>query len=570
MANIITLTHPSHDAKIEQWKKYRLVFEGGRSFIDEYLSKYSTSENANDFTLRKEKAYAPAHAKAAIIDIKNSIFQRLVDVVRRGGPRSYTEAIAGKFGGVDRTGNNMTGFMGREVLPELLPIGKVGIFVDKNTWLEKPTLGEANSIRPYIYIYRAEDIINWRYVDGVLVSVLLRTSEDVYDDDYGLTEESQEIYRLFTLDDSGVTMRVFDSEGNEVSGRKVTSNIPEIPLVILELSHSLLTDVADHQIALLNLGSSDITIAQKSLFPLYTEQYNPASEFAQQRLAESRGSGHGGESDEAQKAKDPKLELGAIKGRRYPTGTDRPDFIAPPTGPLEASMKKQDQLKQEIRQLVNLSITDLEPRRQSAEAKAFDEKSLEAGLSYIGMELEYGERRIAEFWASYEDYRDDVLIVYPQKYSIKGMNERIQEAKDQLEFVSKIPSKEFQRETMIEIVRLLRSGGSSSEKIDVMINEIQSAEQLMIDPETIIELHEEGLITAETGCRLMSMPKDEHTKAEEEHARRLARIKESQSDGARGVGDLDVDPSASAKGEKKISQSKLESDDTKTKTRGDA
>ena len=47
--------------------------------------------------------------------------------------------------------------------------------------------------------------------------------------------------------------------------------ITRIPFVMLELYDSLLADVADYQIALMNLSSSDIAYALKSNFPFYTQ-----------------------------------------------------------------------------------------------------------------------------------------------------------------------------------------------------------------------------------------------------------------------------------------------------------
>ena len=80
------------------------------------------------------------------------------------------------------------------------------------------------------------------------------------------------------------------------------------------------------------------------------------------------------------------VKTGISQGRRYPKGMDAPSFIHPSAEPLNASMAKQNQLKQDIRKLVNLSLRNLERPAGSQSADESDEKGLEAGLSYIGLE----------------------------------------------------------------------------------------------------------------------------------------------------------------------------------------
>lgn len=78
-------------------------------------------------------------------------------------------------------------------------------------------------------------------------------------------------------------------------------------------------------------------------------------------------------------------------GMKYGIGLERPGFISPPTDPLVASMKKQSEMKDEIKQLLNLSLSSMG-----------DSTSKEEGLSFIGQELERGEREIAAIWCEYE------------------------------------------------------------------------------------------------------------------------------------------------------------------------
>src|SRR5690606_23205445 len=104
----------------------------------------------------------------------------------------------------------------------------------------------------------------------------------------------------------------------------------------------------------------------------------------------------------ATKAKEHDLKVGVVHGRRYGKGLDRPGFIHPSSEPIKASMAKQDALKNDIRTLINLSLSNIKPKMASAESKSLDERGLEAGLSNIGLVLEHCERKIAHYWSLYE------------------------------------------------------------------------------------------------------------------------------------------------------------------------
>ena len=83
------------------------------------------------------------------------------------GRRATQTAIEGYKGGVDKRGSSMTTFMGRDVLPELLTMARVGVFVDMPPLSETTTLAEKGEFdRPYLYWYKAEDIRSWRMRDN--------------------------------------------------------------------------------------------------------------------------------------------------------------------------------------------------------------------------------------------------------------------------------------------------------------------------------------------------------------------------------------------------------------------
>ena len=572
------MKHPDYTTMLALWGKYRCVFQGGQIFINKYLKSFSSREDHRDFNTRKELSYAPSHAKAALMELKNAIFQRMPDIKRSNGTQSYNEAIAGRNKGVDFNGNTMDSFIGRLVLPDLLSIGKVGIYVDRHPLPEQPSKADVQARPPYLYTYRAEDIRSWALESDtqLLTHLLLHDTIDEVDKDTGLVTGTTSRFRLLEKTTGGIRVSFFDKDSKPLDGGFILS-LAEIPFVLFELSHSLLTDIADHQIALLNLASSDMNYAIKGNFPFYVEQYDPIAEQAYLRQAideqsednEPLGEGTAGEAEDAATAKNPAIRTGVAQGRRYSLGTESPRFIAPPTAPLEASMEKQEQIKREILQLVNLAVSTLRPARASAESKREDQKGLEAGLSYIGVELSYGERQIQQIWADYENEDINPSVAYPQYYSLRTEESRRKEAKELLELMPKLPSKISQKELAKEAAEILLGHRITDEQLQTVRKQIDNAKVIVIDPEVISMDLENGLVSAKTASKARLYPEGDFALAQKEHAERAAAIVAAQAGAAaRGNPDGDPDPKASGADEKTASRNTDLNVDQGDKTRG--
>lgn len=556
LANANSSTHPLYEALSFYWEKYRLTYEGGNDFIMKYLQKLSVRESDTDFEMRKSVTYCPAHAKAAINDIKNALFQRAVDIKRINGPTNFLYACDGTdASGVDKQGNTMNSFIGRLILPELLTMAKTGVWIDKPA-ATPLTRAEQYNIRPYIYQYRTEDIRNWNFdQNNRLVALVLR--DHIYAKDiYGLPTTEVERFRFAWLDDTGVHVQFFDANGaptNKEGGPEelvYDLSLPEIPFAFFEINTSLLTDVADYQVAMLNLASADISYALKANYPFYTEQYNPNIELQHlMRGGQTLEQKPDGTAAEASQAKTPEARVGASQGRRYPTGTERPAFINPSPEPLRVSMEKQSQLEQEIRRLINLNVSNISPTRSSAESKAFDERGLESGLSYIALELEYGERKIAQIWAAYEHSEDVTRIKYPERYSIKTDEERNKEADGLEKSITLSPSLEYKKAAYKEAVMVRIGHKIAADVLEKILGEIDKAEEIVLNQDALYLDLENGLVSTALASEIRGYPKGESVKAAVDHAERLTRIAIAQSKGAaaenpaaRGVTDAAPDP----------------------------
>lgn len=604
------LEHPLYKMRLREWEKWRTVYDAGELFISEYLNRFSNRENPVDFTKRKALTPIPAFATSAINEIKNSVFQRIADTIRNGGGDSYRRAITGELGGVNLHGATMTWFIGRFLLSELLVMQKVGVYVDApNYGITKAQKGNKH---PYFCTYRAEDIKSWAYTtteDGSgseFSSILLR--EYTYDccPVTGLPEEEEIRYRhVFLNPTTGrVNIQFFDCDG-DMEGPVIELAITKIPFVVFEITESLMKNVANHQIALMNLGSSDISYALHSNFPFYVEQSDPKNRNPLTKTAQSAyedyyagayppgaatvasvtGMAPGSPittpatqgtnqivTPSAMTIATPAAEnadVGATQGRRYPFGAEQPAFIAPPSAPLKVSMEKQKELKDDIRALVHLTLSSVQSKSVSAESKLVDrEQGLESGLSAIGIELEHGERELAAHWAAYEG-DEPPSINYPTRWSLKTSAEIQAEIKEWQAVRESVPSLTFKKEVNKLIVETVLGTKATIDLIDKMRQEVEDAKGGSSDPKVIASDIEQGILGPKTASALRGYPEDEVDNAQKYQAERLALVAMAQSQGkglqhvalkegeqqaqgaaARGLPDAAVNPALEAKTEK--------------------
>lgn len=572
MKKILNSRHPNLKLVKHDWELWRAVYEGGVAFRDAHLEYFSNREDQAEFLSRKKLTPIPNFAGAALRDVRNAIFQRMRDIVRRNGSEPYLRAIAGNDLGVDRRGSTMNAFVGMEVLTELLQMGRVGVYIDAPVISDMPTLAESVGTRPYLYHYKVENILNWSQARGdepsEFRSVLLKDTLLEYDETTGLPVDSEQRYRLLWVDEaSGYVMLQFFSLEQEPMGGPMQLNLRRIPFVLLDIGDSLLKDVAYYQIALLNLVSSDVNYALRANFALYVEQADILANASHLKpVGNEDGPGAG----------DRNLKLGPTQGRTYGKDLEPPRFINPSSEPLEASMKLQEKLERDVRRLINLAVSNL-GTRTSAQSKELDNQGLEAGLSYVGLQLESAERQIAEHWAAYEhrevSKRRIATIQYPSQYRLKSDGDRIEEAGELGKLTFAVPGRTVKRELAKMIVSTLLSGKVDTDTLTRIEKEIDEAPYTTSDPSIINQAKENGLVGEQVASMALGFEDDEHLQAREDHIARILRIMEAQGGGssdagARGVADLSGDPRGEARREKELSRQTDLEDTTKRRTRG--
>jgi hypothetical protein len=583
--SLVDSRHPGYLSGLTDWEKWRRTYEGGDTFRDSYLERFSNREDQADFATRKNITPVPKFAGAAINDIRNAIYQRLRDVVRKGGSDVYQAAVNGNNLGVDHRGATMNAFLGVKVLTELLVMGRVGVYVDHPFVPVDATLANIRRPAPYLYKYDIEDILSWTCskpeAPSEFQALLLRDTTMQYDQTCLLPTLVVQRYRYLRVspETGKVHLQFYNLNKEPVDplgnpGGEIQLELDRIPFVMLDIGGSLIKDVCQQQIALLNLGSSDVNYALRSNFPFYIEQRDLKAKGAHLKVS---ATADGTATSGGQGAADEDAQIGVTHGRYYDKMMNPPGFIAPPSEPLRVSLELQDRLKRDIRELVNLAVSSLAVRA-SAESKAMDNQGLEAGLSYIGLLLESAERQIAEFWAGYEERnpskREVATIKYPERYSLKSDADRIKEAQELQKLMGAVPGRKVKRELAKGIVQALLGGKISMDDLSAINHEIDTANYTNGDPQTIILAAQAGLVGEKTGSVALGFDDDEYLEARKDHAERVKRIAEAQgteksgSDpAARGVPDLSANPNAGAE-EKAASRNTDLRDTTARRVRG--
>ena len=579
MVKITDFRLPNYWNNHSTWEKWRAVYESGEKFRRRFLKQFSTRESSEEFADRLAITPIPSFAKAAVNDIRNAIFQRMVNIVRKDGSESYHRAIGGHDMGVDQCGSSMNAFIGQKVLEELLVMGKVGVFIDAPQ-VEGPTLAHVGDFRPYLYPYKIEDILSYACDDPArpseFRSILLRDTITTYDSEYGLPSKEVARYRRLWIDGEGyVSVQFYDEDNNPTDANgnasgEVRLGLRRIPFVLLDIGDSLIKDASEYQIALLNLVSSDVNYALKANFPFYTEQRDLRNVGSHLK---SGVNPDGTATSGGQGAHDREVTIGTRQGRFYPMNADRPDFIHPSSEPLEASMNLQDKFEKDIRKLVNLAVQTL-ATRESAESKEIDNQGLDAGLSFIGLVLESAERQIAEHWTAYEKNTQVATIKYPDRYSLKSDSERIDEASSLSKVIQDTPSKTARKELWKTVITTLLGGRVNPDVISEIFREIDGAKFTTSNPEVIQIAKEAGLVGEQLASMALGFPEEEYLQARKDHTARLRRIAETQGvngstdSAARGVKDLSDDPANAGSEEKAASRDTTLRDTTEDRTRG--
>jgi hypothetical protein len=564
---IIEARHPVYQAECSLWQKWRLCYEGSDAFKEAYLYKYSKREDADDFIDRKKITYVPGHSRSVINIIRNALAVRLPDV-KRTGSEDYLNAMDNDVDGFD---SSMTTFVALDITPMLLVQGKRYVVIDAPPLEEGQTRAEDGGI-PYLYTVDAEDVLSWAYNDdGGFSAILMRLAENVYDPETGLVVDSKTIYRYMRqlaegetykadcgteFTGEGVVIATYNEEGKLRDDGEPPCQflqVPSIPVVEFRLVASIMAEIADHQISLLNLASTDMDFTWRGNFPIYTQQQAKRTGTIRPRGTKRRTSDDVVDSEDPTSSADPgtgpsnqQRRVGTGKGIGYGEGLERPGFISPDSGNLTVSMAKQESIAKEIRVLVDLALVSLSVRavEQSGKSKEADRIGEEAGLAYIGQALETGERELANLWHMMAgETAENINVKYPESYSIATPEERREAAAQLRKLHSAVRSAKYQHVIDQRIAVILLKGLASAEEIELIMKEIEENAFLDDDSERAEIVQKDvavKILSRESGAMVRGYSPDEASKVRGEEAASVSAML-GGSEGGPGTDDGDGD-----------------------------
>jgi len=159
-----------------------------------------------------------------------------------------------------------------------------------------------------------------------------------------------------------------------------------------------------------------------------------------------------------------------------------------------------------------------------------DNRSLEAGLSFIGLELQRGEMQMARHWSMFEGDTNEIRITSPQTYNPRTDAERQEEAERLQKISDNVPSMTFQKELKKKIARVALDGDITEEVMRDILQEIDNAEILTADPDVVLRAHQQGLISDVDASKTLGCIKAEATVAQgkKDRAERIRMTLEAQ------------------------------------------
>ncbi|MEX9888536.1 DUF4055 domain-containing protein [Providencia rettgeri] len=192
--NNVDFTRPEYKAAAPQWKLVRDVCRGGED-INTYLPELVEQDDA-----RKKKRNKDYQDRAVFYPITGNTRNGMIGMAFKKDPLvAVIEKLSCLKDDADGAGSSIYQ-LAQSSLESVLEVGRHGLYVDYNS----------DSKLPYIFQYRAEDIINWRTarINGRTMLTLVVLRETVEEEDgFGFKDAVQ--YRVLAIEDGHFICRVY-------------------------------------------------------------------------------------------------------------------------------------------------------------------------------------------------------------------------------------------------------------------------------------------------------------------------------------------------------------------------
>ena len=212
----VSATHPEYELMSGQWRKCRDAAQGERAIHaagEMYLAKLA-AETSSDYNARRKRTPFFNATWRTISGLRGMLFRKPPII-------SAPAAIEKYFADIDMAGTGLDQFAA-EIAEESLTVGRVGILVD---YPAAPSGGatvaqiESMGLRPYLQIYKAETIINWREarinnVQRLVLAVLAESASSSADE---FSHKTEPRYRVLDIFEGAYRQRVYkvDERGED-------------------------------------------------------------------------------------------------------------------------------------------------------------------------------------------------------------------------------------------------------------------------------------------------------------------------------------------------------------------
>lgn len=218
----ISRTHPLYDVHIRQWSRCRDAVSGldaVKARRERYLPRLEAQSNDEYSGYLKRATYYGA-SKRTVQALTGTVFRKPTTM---SGFRD--QALLENIG----AGGLSFDSLSQNVVREQLTSGRLGLLTDM------PPEPNGN---PFVSIYKAEDIINWRVKDNVLTRVVLREQWEKPDpnDEFGFTMEEQ--YRMLELADGTYRQRLWRKDNADFNEMNIADGVV-YPLTPVRLGKTL-------------------------------------------------------------------------------------------------------------------------------------------------------------------------------------------------------------------------------------------------------------------------------------------------------------------------------------------
>ena len=359
---------------------------------------------------------------------------------------------------IDRMGSSVREF--RVNLCEMVQIyGHCFVIVDMPVSQGEVNLEQriVNNQFPYFTIIQPGDVINWaldNFGEPYWVMVVENSALNIDPFNFDKDNLSTISYKLWTR----TSWHKYNSELELVD--EGVNPIGKVPIVCFYDRKS------KKYAGFLGISSlSDIAFINRNIYNLCSELQQIIDDQTFSFLALQ------GDISEYQGDK----SIGTSKGLIYPEGKNPPTYVAPPNGPAEIVITQINNQVRKIYQIAKVdggsASLDQQVKTQSGISQAFDFQETNSSLSKKANNLNDGEMKLWQLYASWENKVFDGSIQYPNEFSIRSVNDDIEEAVNfgKLE-IGNMVKKELNKHIIKKKFPMM-----PDEELDLLINDMESA-----------------------------------------------------------------------------------------------